>query len=294
MKRIVIIPCFGEGHFTALQIENLVNTIKPTHIIYNEGLFPKGPENKGGVDESFRKEFCFEDTNLAWDTQVVQAAVKEAQVKYPEVQIMWNAVDYSAIDANDCYVHSVSNFKELGLTIQGGDLIFPLEGDVFFHKNDTDLLEELISNLNPDEGLQAPYLDFMENQYYIEAESLDPSRIHKRRIVIKFGTWEYYREVVKNFTSQKYPQLTIFPRYVFHYAWWRPGKYKDLRFRQLIRPEAYRNAFKSALEQAKYNNQDNITIRPDRLEADPLRYITRINIDHPLEICTHPNYIKAL
>jgi hypothetical protein len=43
-------------------IRRLIDTIKPTHIIYNEGLFPKGPENKGGVDESFREEFCHRDT----------------------------------------------------------------------------------------------------------------------------------------------------------------------------------------------------------------------------------------
>ena len=29
MKKIVIIPCFGEGHLTKLQIENLINTINP-------------------------------------------------------------------------------------------------------------------------------------------------------------------------------------------------------------------------------------------------------------------------
>ena len=46
-KKIVIMPCFGEGHLIDLQIQNLINTINPTHIIYNEGLFPRGPENKG-------------------------------------------------------------------------------------------------------------------------------------------------------------------------------------------------------------------------------------------------------
>ena len=292
MKRIVIVPCFGEAHFTALQIENFIDTIKPTHIIYNEGLFPKGPENKGGVDESFKEEFCYKDTNLAWDTQELQQAVAQAQLKHPGIVIKWNAVDYSNIDANDCYIHSVSNFEELGILVEEGDLIFPLEGDVFFHPDDVELLEQFIEQLQPDQGLQAPYLDFMENQYYIEAESLDSNRIHKRRIVIKFGTWEYFTEVVRNFISQKYPQLEIFPRYIFHYAWWRPGKYKELRFRQLVRPEAYRNAFRAALEQAKENKLNNIVIRPTRAQDDLLRYITRIDIKHPPHILEHPNYLK--
>lgn len=292
MKRIVIVPCFGEAHFTALQIENLIDTIKPTHIIYNEGLFPKGPENKGGVDENFRKDFCYKDTNLAWDTEELQAAVKQAQKKYPDVDIRWNPVDYSDVDANNCYVHSVSNFKELGIEVVEGDLIFPLEGDVFFHPDDVELLEQSINALKPDQGLQAPYLDFMENQYYIEAESLDSNRVHKRRIVLKFGTWEYYKEVVSNFTSQKYPQLTIFPRYIFHYAWWRPGKYRELRFRQLIRPKQYSDNFRRALDQARENKQNDIVIRPDRHEQDPLRFITRIQIEHPPHIYSHPNYLK--
>lgn len=291
MKRIVIIPCFGEAHFTALQIDNLIDTISPSHIIYNEGLFPKGPENKGGVDKNFRKDFCFKDTNLAWDTEDLQTAIKQAQEKYPDVDIRWNPVDYSDFDANNCYVHSVSNFKELDIEVVEGDLIFPLEGDVFFHPDDVELLEQSINALKPDQGLQAPYLDFMENQYYIEAESLDPNRVHKRRIVIKFGSWEYYKEVVRNFTSQKYPQLTIFPRYIFHYAWWRPGKYRELRFRQLIRPKEYSDNFRKALDKARENKENNIVIRPNRHQDDPLRYITKIEIDHPFHIHRHKNYI---
>jgi hypothetical protein len=291
MKKIVIIPCFAEAHFAELQIENLINTINPDIIIYNEGLFPRGPENKGGVDESFRTDFCYLDTNLAWDTLELQRIVKQAQDSYPDKRIIWNAMNYSNLDANECYVHAVSNFDEFGIEIEPGDLIFPLEGDVFFHKNDMELLNQYIDKLTNDSGLQAPYLDFIENQYYIEAESLDENRIHKRRIVIKFGTWQYYKDIVSNFTSQKYAQLHIFPRHIFHYAWWRPGKYKELRFRQLIRPDYYSNAVRQALLQAQENQLDKIIIRPDRHENDLLRYIVRIEIDHPIEIKQHNNFI---
>ena len=291
MKKIVIIPCFAEAHFAELQIENLINTIDPDIIIYNEGLFPQGPENKGGVDENFRAEFCYLDTNLAWDTLELQHIVKRAQDSYPAKRIIWNAMNYSNLDANECYVHAVSNFDEFGIEIEPGDLIFPLEGDVFFHENDMELLNQYIDKLTNDSGLQAPYLDFIENQYYIEAESLDESRIHKRRIVMKFGTWQYYKDIVSNFTSQKYQQLHIFPRYIFHYAWWRPGKYKELRFRQLIRPDHYSNAVRQALLQAQENRLDKIVIRPERHESDLLRYIVRIEIDHPKEIKQHNNFI---
>jgi hypothetical protein len=216
------------------------------------------------VDENFRKEFCFENTDLAWDTLELQQVIQAAQNVHPGTMIKWNPVNYSNIDANECYIYSVSNFKELGIEIEEGDLIFPLEGDVFFHPSDVELLEQFLEKLQPDQGLRAPYLDFMENQYYVEAESFIPERVHNRRIVIKFGTWEYYTEVVRNFISQKYPQLTTFPRYIFHYAWWRPGKYKELRFRQLVRTEEYRNNFRKALDQAKENKLNDIVIRPER------------------------------
>ena len=42
----------------------------------------------------------------------------------------------------------IGNFKDFGIDIEPGDLIFPLEGDVFFHENDMDLLNEYISKLN--------------------------------------------------------------------------------------------------------------------------------------------------
>jgi len=291
-KQIVIIPCFGEAHFTSLQIDNLVNTLKPDYIIYNEGLFPQGPENKGGVDDNFKKEFCFNNTNLAWDTELLQSVIKLSQEKYPNTKIIWNPMSYNINNANICYLQAVSNFSNLGVDIEEGDIIFPLEGDVFFHKNDIDLLNEYLNKLNPDQGLSAPYLDFIENQYYVEGESLDVNKIHKRRIAIKFGSWDYYNEVCVNFMSQKYPQLIVFPRYIFHYAWWRPGKYKDLRFRQLVRSEEYRSNFKKGLELAKENKLDSIIIRPNKSENDLNRIIVKISIDHPKEVMKHSNWIK--
>lgn len=290
-KKIVIIPCFGEGHFTKLQIKNLINTINPDYIIFNEGLFPSGPENKGGIDVNFQTEFCYEDTKLAWDTKLVQSSIKEAQELFPNTKIIWNQMNYKTSDANICYVEAVSNFKELGIEINEGDIIFPLEGDVFFHENDIVLLNEYLEKLKPNEGLQAPYVDFMENQYYVEAAALNNNTIHYRRIAIKFGTWDYYKSIVVNFMSQRYP-LTVFPKYIFHYAWWRPGKYKQLRVAQLRRDVEYHNNFLAGLELAKQCKDVNIVIRPNRSESDPNRYICKIDIQHPKEIINHPNYIN--
>jgi len=289
-KKIVIIPCFGEGHFTKLQIENLVNTINPDYIIFNEGLFPKGPENKGGIDIKFQNEFCYQDTNLAWDTELVQRSIKEAQVLYPNTKIIWNHMNYVNSDANICYTEAVSNFENLGIQINEGDIIFPLEGDVFFHEDDINVLNEYLDKLIPNQGLQAPYLDFMENQYYVEGTALDANTIHYRRIAIKFGTWDYYKSIVVNFMSQRYP-LIILPKYIFHYAWWRPGKYKQLRVAQLKRDDEYHKNFLAGLELAKEYNKDIIVVRPNRPIHDPSRYIRKISIQHPKEITRHPNFI---
>ena len=187
--------------------------------------------------------------------------------------------------------HRFKICKELGIEINEGDIIFPLEGDVFFHENDIVLLNEYLEKLKPNEGLQAPYVDFMENQYYVEAAALNNNTIHYRRIAIKFGTWDYYKSIVINFMSQQYP-LTMFPKYIFHYAWWRPGKYKQLRVSQLKRDMEYHNNFLAGLELAAQCKDASIVVRPNKPESDPARYICKIDIQHPKEIINHPNYIN--
>ena len=44
MKKIVIIPIFCESHLVKYQIPNIIDTINPDVIIYNEGMFPSGTE----------------------------------------------------------------------------------------------------------------------------------------------------------------------------------------------------------------------------------------------------------
>ena len=44
MKKIVIIPTFCESHLIECQIPNIIDTINPDYIIYNEGMFPNGTE----------------------------------------------------------------------------------------------------------------------------------------------------------------------------------------------------------------------------------------------------------
>ena len=56
-KRIVIIPVFCDTHFIKYQIPNIIDTINPDVIIYNEGMFPVGPESCTAVNDKFLKKY---------------------------------------------------------------------------------------------------------------------------------------------------------------------------------------------------------------------------------------------
>ena len=53
-KKIVIVPTFGESHLIKYQIPNIIDTIDPDYIIYNEGLFPGGTEGKKQLTKESR------------------------------------------------------------------------------------------------------------------------------------------------------------------------------------------------------------------------------------------------
>lgn len=131
-RRIVITPNFGESHFIKCQISNLVDTINPDVVIYNEGLFPKGPESKTDIDKAFREKYCYQDTNLAWDTLETQTLIKEASIKYPNTQWIHNEMKFNDnMNAPEAYTYAVSNWDELGVKVETGDYIFPYEPDIF-------------------------------------------------------------------------------------------------------------------------------------------------------------------
>ena len=56
-KKIVIIPVFGDTHFIKYQIPNIIDTINPDIIIYNEGMFPTGPESNTNSNREFVQKY---------------------------------------------------------------------------------------------------------------------------------------------------------------------------------------------------------------------------------------------
>lgn len=299
-KRIVIMPTFCEVHLIKHQIPNIIDTINPDYIIYNEGMFPKGPESSTKVNDRFIKEYTL-DGHRGFDYEELKSVIKDARKKYPNTNIILNKMDYpKGTDAPECYLMACSNFNELGIEIKYGDYIFPYEGDVFHHETSKELIDEYLMQLTPNTGFKSNWIDFIENQFYCERSTLKPFIDKKegrhRRIAICFGGWEFYKEVLLNFMTQKYPMLYPTDLITYHYCWWRPGKYKQLRYDQLSRTKKYWDDFDRGLEKIKENTEkeikDDVVLRPDRADYLTHKWASFIEIEHPKHITEHLNFVK--
>lgn len=296
-KRIVIIPNFGESHLIKCQIPNLVETINPDIVIYNEGLFPNGPESKTVITDEFRSKYCYKDTNLAWDTLETQDIIKNAQHVYPNIKWIHNEMKFKQdMTASEAYTYSVSNWEELGINVERGDYIFPYEPDIFHLEADKDALESTIRFLQPDQGFKTVWLDFLETQYYVERcnNPYDGGSIKGRKITMCYGTDTFYKHVMMQCESMNYNMLHTANILTYHYNWFRFGKNKELRYDQIVRRTEYWNEFESGLQTIKYNSenniQDEVILRPSR--NDITRFASYIDISHPIAIKTHANYVK--
>lgn len=296
-KKIVIVPVFCEAHIVKCQIPNIIETINPDYIIYNEGMFPRGPESSTLVTDHFIKDYTL-DGKRGFDYNLLKEIIKEAQSKYPNTKIILNEMDYSGIEsAPECYFKACSNFKDFEIDIEVGDYIFPYEGDVFHHEDSKDEIEGYLKQLEPDSGFTSNWIDFLETQYYCEKSTLNPfnglGKGRHRKVCIRFGTWDFYRDVLLNFMTQQYPMLHPTDLTTYHYAWWRPKKYKQLRYSQLQRPPSYWHEFDKNLNlirSFKNIDQGDIVIRPNR--NDIHKYASYINIKHPSHIKQHENWIN--
>jgi hypothetical protein len=296
-KRIVIIPNFGESHLIKCQIPNLVETINPDIVIYNEGLFPNGPESKTLITEDFRSKYCYKDTNLAWDTLETQDIIKNAQQTYPNIKWIHNEMKFKdGMTASEAYTYSVSNWEELGINVEYGDYIFPYEPDIFHLESDKDALNSAILFLQPDEGFKTVWLDFLETQYYVEKcnNPYEGGQIKGRKIAVRYGTDSFYKHVMMQCESMDYSMLRTANILTYHYNWFRFDKNKELRYDQIVRRSEYWKEFENGLQLIKYNSinniQNEIVLRPSR--NDITRFASYINIEHPNAIKDHYNFIK--
>ena len=298
-KKIVISPVFCETHLIKFQIPNIIDTINPDYIIYNEGMFPKGPESSTTVNDEFIKNYTL-DGKRGFDYEELKEVISEAQKKYPNTKIILNEMNYpDGLDAPNCYRLACSNFKELGIDIEEGDYIFPYEGDVFHLESAKDEIDGYLEQLQPDTGFTSTWIDFVESQFYCERSTLKPI-IEKiegrhRRVCVRFGTWDFYNGVLLNFMTQKYPMLYPTDLITYHYCWWRPGKYKQLRYDQLNRTQRYWEDFDRGMLEIRENGNDartDVVLRPDMGDDKTSKWASYIMIPHPECLKEHPNYIK--
>mgnify|MGYP001210236627 CR=1 FL=1 len=294
-RKIVIIPNFCESHLIKLQIPNLIDTINPDVIIYNEGLFPTGPESSLTITPDFRKKYCYKDTNLGFDTEQTQNAIREANEKYTDTVIIHNEMKFpEGTSAPEAYKLAVSNFEELGIKVEHGDYIFPLEPDIFHHENSKDEIQGYLDQIQPNQGFTSLWYDFLETQYFIERESHPEhgGKLKGRKICIRFGGWEFYNSVVEQFMTQNYSMLFPTELETFHYNWFRFDKYKELRFEQIVRNNPnYWTEYEEGLQQIKKNTGEQLVVLRPSWKNHIREHAARINLNHPKHIRNHPNYI---
>jgi hypothetical protein len=287
MKKIVIVPTFCESHLIRHQIPNIIDTIDPDYIIYNEGMFPNGTEGNKLIDSDWLEKYTL-DGQRGFDYLELENIIRDAQEQYPKTKIILNKMSYtSGMTSTDCFIAATTNFKDLNIDIQPGDFIFPFEADVFHHENSKQEIEYYMSQLTENTGFRSIWIDFIENQYYVE--KLIYSQPRSRRVCIKFGTWDFYLSVLSKFMHEHaYTMLYPTDLITYHYCWWRPGKFKQLRFDQLQRDSQYWPFFNQQLakvHEAKYND---IKVRYNRNDSDHTAYIAFTSqFDHPSHVKTH-------
>jgi len=314
-KKIVIIPVFCDTHLIKYQIPNIIDTINPDIIIYNEGMFPVGPESNTVIDLAFLEEYTLSGGGKrGFDYLELESIIKDAQELYSKkVRIILNKMNYidnesspsgTIGSASRNYVKACSNFEELGITVKEGDYIFPLEGDVFHHQESKDEIAGYLEQMEPNQGFRSKWIDFMENQYYAEKSSLKPFLLEdpawaeqgrSRKICIRFGDMSTYKEILMQFEKNHYPMLFPTDLVTYHYAWIRPYKYKMLRYSQLNRAQEYWNKFEIGLQEANKFKYSEIDVRPLTHELHlTYRYIKFFDIDHPSHVKDHPCFVSEL
>lgn len=285
----------------------MIEVLNPDVIIYNEGLFPQGPENRGHVDtEEFRKKYCYHQSNSGFDWEETISIVDEWYEK--GIHIGVKIIDYNENSADKCFIQSISD----GWNFEIGDIIFPLEPDAFLYEDDSDTINGEISKLKPGEGLSCRWVDFLETQYYTEAINIVQPKY--RRFCYCFDNMENYKKAMSGFTSQNYPALKkVDSFFIRHYCWFQPDPWKQLRYELIYRSDPnYWKGFDNGLQDIRRMSEEikthekitndpvldiepleiieKILIRPSR--SDEGRYAKFIDVPHPKAIMNHPNFVK--
>ena len=280
-KKIVLVPTFGEEHLIRFQIPNIIDTINPDYIVYNEGCFPNGTESNREFNQEWRDRYTlYGEGKRAFDFLKLKDTIEKAQKLYPNTKIILNEMDYSdCVDSTECYRKATNNFEELEIDIQEGDYLFPFEGDIFHHEDSAKEINGYLDQIEPGQGFRSIWIDYMQNFWYAEKSRIkiylnDERHNHEgnwqsRRICFRYDKdGEKYNRMLDNFMTTNYhhPELgygMLYPTdlITYHYAWIRPHKYRDLRCDQLGRPDGYWDTFRAKMDLCDTYQYDEICVR---------------------------------
>ena len=305
-KKIVIVPTFAESHLIKCQIPNIIDTINPDYIVYQEGLFPNGTEGNKQYTTEWLDKYTT-DGKRGFDWEELRKIVYDAQNEYPNTEIILNPIDYQqGMTSTDCYVKACLNLEDLGIKFEEGDYIFPYEGDVFHHEKDTKEIGGYLDQIQPGQGFRSMWVDWVQNFWYVEMMRIKPflkdTRHHhennwmSRRICIRYDKGgHFYKQVLDNFMTTDYHNPDggygmLYPTdlITYHYAWIRPHKFRELRCDQLGRADGYWSNFINGANLADEYKYSDITVRPHIAEGTTSRYIKFFNkLEHPKHMKNH-------
>ena len=294
-KRIVIIPTFASSHFLKCWIPNIQEILEPDYILIRESLFPDGPENKGHIDDEFKKKWCYPNTNAGFDWEETRSICSQ----YGNVVLDWFTPKTS--DSNKCFIEAIS--LNLDKYADVGDCIFVLEPDVFIHQNDKQKINDILEELEIGSGHRIKWIDFLGTQFYTESVNIQSPKV--RRFVYRFDNIKNFLNAHDGYMSQNYPKLKqIDDFFLFHYPWFVYDGWKELRYELIWRKdEKYWKDFEIGLQEIAMESiqycfdhllvkspKNKILIRPSR--QDEGRWASFIDVPHPRHIMNHPNFVK--
>lgn len=315
-KRIVILPEFASSHFLKCAIPNWIDILEPDIVLINSGIFPSGPENKGHIDDDFKRKWCYKDTNAGFDYDETLDFVSQLTIerhagnkKIPHIEC--RVINYKSQDANECFLEAITT--GLDGFVEEGSLIFPFEPDCFVWEGDKDKINELVDNLEIGHGISTKWVDFLQTQHYTECINVKSPKY--RRFCYKFDNMTNYNRAMSGFMSQDYPLLKKTDEFFCrHYCWIVSDEWKELRY-ELIwrRDDQYWKDFETGLQEIQRKTQEylehtavitlsnspifgknwngqKVQIRPSR--QDEGRWASFIDVPHPRHIMNHPNFVK--
>lgn len=306
-KKIVIIPTFCESHLIRHQIPNIIDTVDPDYIVICEGMFPAGTEGNKVITQQWKDKYTLDgEGKRGFDFLELKEIVKQAQLQYPQVKIILQEMEYTlGMTSTECYKKATTIFNEVGIDVQEGDYIFPYEGDVFHHENSKTNIQYYLEQIEPGQGFRSIWVDYMQNFWYVEKCRIKPWLTDKkyqdeenymsRRICFRYDkNGVKYENMLDNFMTVDYfnPKTgygMLFPTdlITYHYAWIRPGKFRDLRCDQLQRHPGYWEAFTDGLDKCDEYNLSDIIIRPSQTHVTNgyVKFFSKL--EHPKHIRSH-------